>query len=76
MPGISGHELLWTLREMGIASPVILSSGYSEHDAIERVRNSTDVTFIQKPYTHQLLLDTIAAAVRRWRQLHPTRESV
>jgi PAS domain S-box-containing protein len=75
MPGISGHELLWTLREMGIDSPVILSSGYSEPDALNRVDGVSDVSFIQKPYTHELLLDTVATAVTRWQQLHPTRKN-
>ncbi|MCX5690875.1 MAG: response regulator, partial [Planctomycetota bacterium] len=75
MPGISGHELLWTLREMGIDSPVILSSGYSEPDALNRVDGVSEVSFIQKPYTHEQLLDTVAAAVTRWQQLHPTRKS-
>jgi len=50
MPGLSGLETCRILREIQPTLPVLISSGYTNEDVIERDNQSLQVGFIQKPY--------------------------
>jgi two-component system cell cycle sensor histidine kinase/response regulator CckA len=73
MPGLSGYELLWTIREMGVSSPVVLTSGYAEEEVLEKLHETSGVSFLQKPYTHDALLEAIDEAVATWNASRPAR---
>jgi len=60
MPHLGGVEALNEMRKIRCDIPVILSSGYSEHDAIERFAGKEPAAFIQKPYQ----LDAIRKKLR------------
>jgi CheY-like chemotaxis protein len=57
MPGLSGEECLRELQRIKPSLPVVLSSGYSEHEVSQRVGDLAFAGFIQKPYT---FLDLVA----------------
>ncbi|MDJ0767010.1 MAG: response regulator [Myxococcota bacterium] len=63
MPNLSGAETYQELRTAGATMPVILSSGYNEQEAIERVGCEGLAGFIQKPYRAQQLLETVKHAL-------------
>jgi DNA-binding response OmpR family regulator len=60
MPGLSGEETLRRMRTLGAAQPVILMSGYSETEAMQRGADLGVVHFIQKPFE----IDTLLAAAK------------
>ncbi|MFN8493246.1 MAG: response regulator [Caldilineaceae bacterium] len=59
MPGISGEAVFYELQELDPSIPVLLISGYSEHEIMERFVNKGLAGFIQKPYTIDYLLQRI-----------------
>jgi two-component system, cell cycle sensor histidine kinase and response regulator CckA len=50
MPGLDGHELFCQLTARDPGLPVILSSGYSDHQGITCYPDGTPATFLKKPY--------------------------
>ena len=61
MPVMSGAETLRQLREFQPDIPVILSSGFSEMEALERFPGKAVEGFVQKPYTAAHLIEKINA---------------
>ncbi|MEM7262091.1 MAG: response regulator, partial [Planctomycetota bacterium] len=59
MPKMSGEQTLRALHEIRSDLPVILSSGYSEHDAVRRLTTDRLASFLQKPYTADGLIEKI-----------------
>lgn len=55
MPGMSAAEALPHLRELRPELEVIVSSGYSEEEALRLFRGALKSGFLQKPYTVQEL---------------------
>lgn len=51
MPGVGGHEVLEVLRRNGRTLPVIISSGHSQRDILERAGGLSGGLFLKKPYT-------------------------
>lgn len=51
MPGLSGRETFNELKLLEPDIPVLLTSGYSEDDAIRRFGHNSISGFIQKPFT-------------------------
>jgi CheY-like chemotaxis protein len=67
MPGISGEETMRLLREIRADVPIVLSSGFSEAEALRRFGNQRLAGFLQKPYSVRTLgekLQMVAARVR------------
>jgi signal transduction histidine kinase len=62
MPGISGEETLNQLRKINPAVPIVLSSGFSEAEALSRFGNQSLAGFLQKPYTMQKLGELVKSA--------------
>ena len=57
MPVMSGEEALRHLKEIRSDVRVVLSSGYDEADAVQRLAGDGSVDFIQKPYTPAALAE-------------------
>lgn len=65
MPGMSGLELQLVLAERGIDLPVIVITGYGDIDSAVRAMKAGAADFIQKPFNHEVLLDSVRSAIRR-----------
>ena len=61
MPGMDGRETLAELRSIRPDIPVLLSSGYSEEEALSVFEDTQLAGFLQKPYT----IDQLARTLRR-----------
>jgi len=63
MPGMSGGETLTELKRIRPDVKVIVSSGYSEHEAMKSFTASQVSGFIQKPYSSARLAEKVKTAV-------------
>ena len=61
MPGLLGDAVFRSLRRADPKLPILLSSGYPEQEALQRLADAGPIAFVQKPYRTAALL----AAVRR-----------
>jgi PAS domain S-box-containing protein len=59
MPNMDGQQFFDYIRTLNAAVPVILSSGYSEEEAMKRFPASGITGFIQKPYQVEMLIAKI-----------------
>ena len=59
MPKLDGQQCYKKIRELNAQVPVILSSGYSEEEAMKQFQNSGINAFIQKPYQVEVLIQKI-----------------
>ena len=57
MPVMNGEECLRELKNIQPDIPIILSSGFSESDTVQRFHDSTFSGFLQKPYTARRLAE-------------------
>jgi DNA-binding response OmpR family regulator len=71
MPAISGPELVLQLLSEGPPIPVIFATGTGEEQARIATQNILRPTILQKPFTQDLLIETINDALGRHAQ--PTR---
>ncbi len=65
MPRMGGGEAAHEMRRIAPNVPVILCSGYTEQDTVERLDSRTPVDFVQKPYKVQTLLDKVFEVIGR-----------
>lgn len=63
MPRMNGEEAFRELRRLNPDLPVIISSGYSEHEIAPRFAGKRLAGFIQKPYRLAALQETIIMAL-------------
>jgi PAS domain S-box-containing protein len=56
MPLINGQEVMQALRALRPDLPVIITSGYSEQEIMERFQQSPPTAFIKKPYRSRELV--------------------
>jgi two-component system, cell cycle sensor histidine kinase and response regulator CckA len=59
MPNMDGQQCFDRIREINATVPVILSSGYSEEEALKRFQKIGITAFIQKPYQVEMLISKI-----------------
>jgi two-component system, cell cycle sensor histidine kinase and response regulator CckA len=59
MPNMDGQQFFDHLRGLDSTVPVILSSGYSEEEAMKRFHHTGMAAFIQKPYQVEALITKI-----------------
>lgn len=64
MPGMSGMELQEALRGEKISLPVIIITGHADVPMAVRALKMGAVNFIEKPFSDQLLLDSIRQAIQ------------
>jgi CheY-like chemotaxis protein len=64
MPGLTGEQTFHALREHDPEVPVVLSSGFSEEEAVRRFEGLGLSGFLQKPYRLETLVDTIRHGIR------------
>ena len=63
MPRMSGEETFRALRERRKDLPVILSTGFSEQEAMDRFAHRGLAGFVQKPYRARTLLSRVRAGL-------------
>ena len=63
MPGMDGLATITELHKLMPALRVILFSGYSEDTARQRFRGQGITRFLQKPFSLDMLRDTLRAAI-------------
>ncbi len=59
MPGRDGFDTLHALRSVNAELPVVIMSGFSESEVSPRIVSLRRVTFVQKPFTAERLLERI-----------------
>ncbi len=64
MPGLSGKEAYKQMRGIAAAIPIVLASGYSEEEVIERIGDVSAPLFLQKPFQSKELLRAVDTAIR------------
>lgn len=65
MPGMSGLEMLCTLRSRGSRLPVLLISGYHEQEAARQAAVAMPDAFLQKPFTPAELTERVRSLFSR-----------
>jgi len=65
MPGMSGLDLQEALAEQKVTLPIIISTGHADVPMAVRALKLGAVNFIEKPFSDQLLLDSIRQAIQR-----------
>ncbi|MFW6146624.1 MAG: response regulator, partial [Planctomycetota bacterium] len=63
LPTLSGAELVHHLRSLRADLPIILCSGYPEHQATEGLRHVPLAAFVQKPFQYATLVNAMRHAV-------------
>lgn len=63
MPGMGGLRLLEHLRQAGAGLPVIVFTGHGEVSMAVQALKTGAFDFIEKPATHQLILDRVQDAL-------------
>lgn len=64
LPGMSGPQLVATLRARWPSLPVIFTSGYASETVMERGLDADDVNFLPKPYTPSKLAAMVVQVFR------------
>ena len=59
MPIMAGAKTYWALKEIRSDLPVIISSGYNSSDSAQYIRTHERVSFLQKPYQIESLINKI-----------------
>jgi two-component system, LuxR family, response regulator FixJ len=72
MPGMTGTDLLRRLKESGRRTPVIIITGHGDIALAVEAMKLGAVDFIEKPFTDEVLLAAVRAALRQ----RATREEV
>ena len=65
MPGLDGAETYERLRQMRDDVRVVVSSGYSEEDAVTRLGSGPGISFVQKPYRRADLLSVVRSVLEK-----------
>jgi CheY-like chemotaxis protein len=64
MPGMSGEETLPELRKIRPKFEVVVSSGYSESEAMTLFHGQRVSGFVQKPYTSKGIAEKVKACLK------------
>jgi len=65
MPAMDGEEVFALLKGIDPDVPVIMSSGFDETEVARRFPETKPARFLQKPYTARVLIEAVAAALKR-----------
>ena len=75
MPGMDGLELQAVLRQSDVLIPVIMMTGHGDVQSAVRAMKNGAVDFIEKPYSDDVLLGAIEAALARVDRADLSRET-
>jgi two-component system, cell cycle sensor histidine kinase and response regulator CckA len=64
MPGMNGHELALRLQSLQPGLITVFMSGYADREVLHKVLHDGMTNYIQKPFTINILLSSVAAALR------------
>jgi len=70
MPRLSGEQALRAMRRIRPDVRIILTSGYSEEDALARFLDLAPDAFLQKPYSFSALIRSLQAVLPRSAESH------
>ncbi|MDX1408108.1 MAG: response regulator, partial [Saprospiraceae bacterium] len=62
MPGLTGADLLETMKTRGISLPVVVITALKDDPMVGRAQASGAFTVLSKPFRDQALVDAIEAA--------------
>ena len=65
MPNLDGHETFRELRNIRIDAPVVLSSGYTEQDVMQRQSENAFAGFVPKPYSLKNLKSVLQSVLQK-----------
>lgn len=65
MPGMSGIETFEALRELDPTAKIILSSGFTEGEILQKMAGTRPTGFLQKPYRLETVLNTVEKFLAR-----------
>ena len=65
MPHMDGAETFAALRSRGYTTPVVLSSGFNENEAVNRFKGEGLAGFLQKPYRVAAFIQVVKEALER-----------
>jgi len=60
MPGLNGAEVLREIRALNPAARVLIMSGFSEQDVLDRLSGLGPVAILHKPFNREMLLSRLA----------------
>jgi len=69
MPGLSGLDLQSRMAELGLEIPIVFVTEYGDVPTTVRAMKAGAVEFLTKPFRDQDLLDAVAVAVERSRDM-------
>lgn len=69
MPGLSGLEVQEQMTARGWQLPVVMVTGHGDITAAVRAMKAGAIDFIEKPYTQDVLIDSIGRAVQASRRM-------
>lgn len=75
MPGMTGLELLQTLRARGVALPVVVLTAHGDVATTRLAMKSGAFDFLEKPVEDEILLDVLGNAIREDAERHATSRS-
>ena len=75
MPGIDGIELIRRLKDRGIALPIIVITGHADVPMAVEAMKEGAVDFLEKPFSDEVFLATVRAALARQEKESPARRS-
>ena len=64
MPGMNGLELQGNLAAAGYSIPIIFITAYDREESRQRAMQAGAIAFLTKPFSQELLLQTIRAVLR------------
>ncbi len=64
MPRMNGHELALRLQSLQPSLVTVFMSGYAHREVLHKVLQDGMTNYIQKPFTINILLSRVAAALR------------
>ncbi|MBK7896414.1 MAG: response regulator [Candidatus Promineifilaceae bacterium] len=65
MPGMSGDQVFFKLKAIAPGVQVIVASGFSKEETLDYFENHPDITFLQKPYRFQGLIETVGGILAK-----------
>ena len=65
MPDMTGEDVLRAMRARGLAIPVVLSSGFTEPEVMQRFDAADVVGFVKKPYLPDELVTAVARGLAK-----------